>query len=215
MLIFNRFFLLIVFMVSIAFGDIYSIDKKYLTSVELEYGKSAKKRIIDLIELLNSTQNKNELEKLKAVNDFFNKINFKSDLKIWNKKDYWATRTEFLGVADGDCEDYVIAKYFTLVQLDIPTSKLYLTYAKAIKYRQSHMVLSYYPTGKKIPLILDNINQKILPATQRKDLRPIFNFNVDKIYLAKQRGLGRIVPKGKMKLEKWTKLILKIKKEKT
>ncbi len=191
----------------------YTIDKKHLTSIEKEYGLQAKKRVISLIELLNKEQSKTERQKLKAVNDFFNAINFESDLKIWHKEDYWASRTEFLGKADGDCEDYVIAKYFTLMQLGIPTKKLYLTYVKAIKYRQSHMVLSYYPTDEKVPLILDNINKNILPATQRTDLRPIFNFNVEKIYLAKQRGLGKVVPGSQMHLDKWTQLILKIKKE--
>lgn len=101
-----------------------------------------------------------------------------------------------LGKGAGDCEDYVIAKYFTLKQLGIPTDKLYFTYVKALKYNQAHMVLSYYETPKSIPLILDNINGKIKIATQRTDLLPVYSFNGDSLYLAKQEGLGQVVPGG-------------------
>jgi hypothetical protein len=76
------------------------------------------------------------------------------------------------------------------------------------------MVLTYYKTKNSVPLVLDNINKKILPSSKRTDLRPIFSFNGEKIYMAKQRGLGRVIPQGKINLSKWTDLILKIKKEK-
>lgn len=41
------------------------------------------------------------------------------------------------------------------------------------------MVLTYFETPKSEPLILDNNNRKIFPASQRKDLTPIYNFNGD------------------------------------
>ena len=40
------------------------------------------------------------------------------------KKDYWATPIEFMGTGAGDCEDYAIAKYFSLINLGIPEDKL-------------------------------------------------------------------------------------------
>lgn len=194
--------------------NLFSIDKKTLQTSEQKYGKKARIRLEKLVSLLNKLDKKSNIKKLEAVNDFFNKIDYSTDLKIWNKKDYWASRTEFISVANGDCEDYVIAKYFSLRQLGIPPEQIFLTYVKAIKYRQSHMILTYFETKNSIPLVLDNINKKILPSTKRRDLRPLFSFNGEKIYMAKQRGLGRVVPSGKVNLSQWSELILKIKKEK-
>ena len=214
MLILVRFFLITLCMFNSAGADIFTIDDKTLFEAEKDYGVKAKERIVDLTKLLNKINRKTEMEKLEAINNFFNKINFKTDPEVWKEKDYWATRTEFLSVADGDCEDYAIAKYFSLRQLGISSEKIFLTYVKALKPRQAHMVMTYFESPKKPPLILDNLNPKILAATQRRDLHPIFNFNGEKIYRAKQRGLGRVIPSGKVNLSKWTNLILKIKKEK-
>jgi len=192
---------------------IYSIDKKMLTNIEQEFGVGAKNRVVKLIKLLNAISQKDETYKLKAINDFFNAIEYSSDMKTWGVEDYWASREEFLGVDEGDCEDYVIAKYFSLIQLGIPVKRLYLTYVKAIKYKQSHMVLTYYKSKGSVPLVLDNINKEILPSTSRDDLRPLFSFNGEKIYMAKQRRLGKVIPQGKVNLTKWSNLILKIKRE--
>ena len=178
------------------------------------YGEDARRRASALNALMASLQNASVQEKLVKVNDFFNALRWTTDMEVWGKKDYWATRMEFLGKGVGDCEDYVIAKYFTLKQLGIPTDKLYFTYVKALKYNQAHMVLSYYETPKSIPLILDNINGKIKIATQRTDLLPVYSFNGDSLYLAKQEGLGQVVPGGNKKQNpKWLELIDKMQKE--
>ncbi|WP_169753855.1 transglutaminase-like cysteine peptidase [Campylobacter curvus] len=178
------------------------------------YGEDARRRASALNTLMASLQNASVQEKLVKVNDFFNALRWTTDMEVWGKKDYWATRMEFLGKGAGDCEDYVIAKYFTLKQLGVPTDKLYFTYVKALKYNQAHMVLSYYETPKSIPLILDNINGKIKIATQRTDLLPVYSFNGDSLYLAKQEGLGQVVPGGNKKQNpKWLELIDKMQKE--
>ena len=178
------------------------------------YGEDARRRASALNALMASLQNASVQEKLVKVNDFFNALRWTTDMEVWGKKDYWATRMEFLGKGAGDCEDYVIAKYFTLKQLGVPTDKLYFTYVKALKYNQAHMVLSYYETPKSIPLILDNINGKIKIATQRTDLLPVYSFNGDSLYLAKQEGLGQVVPGGNKKQNpKWLELIDKMQKE--
>jgi predicted transglutaminase-like cysteine proteinase len=208
-----RFLLILLFSLKAIAADTFSIDKNTLSTVQKEYGEKAKNRILELINLLNDIQNKSVPDKLEAMNNFFNIVPYDTDLDIWKEKDYWATRTEFLSLDLGDCEDYVIAKYFSLRQLGIPDKNIFLTYVKAIKYKQSHMVLTYYENENSIPLVLDNINPKILPASQRDDLKPLFNFNGEKIYMAKQRGLGREVPQGKINLTQWSNLVLKIKKE--
>jgi len=189
----------------------FFISEKTLNQVTKKYGPFAKLRVKALIDLMNKLKDEpDEMVKLKAVNDFFNKVPYKSDLKNWGKLDYWATRMELLGRDAGDCEDYVIAKYFTLKQLGVPVKKMYLTYAKSLTYNVAHMVLTYFETPNSVPLVLGNYNFKILPATQRKDLIPVFSFRGDKLYLAKQRGLGRVVPAGKKYTKKWDELMSRI-----
>lgn len=113
---------------------------------------------------------------LKQVNDFFNKqIKFESDVQIWNKNDYWATPMQTLGIQRGDCEDYSIAKYFTLSAAGVPEERLRLMYVQALKFNQAHMVLAYYATPDAEPLVLDNLNGEILPASSRDDLKPVYS----------------------------------------
>jgi hypothetical protein len=76
------------------------------------------------------------------------------------------------------------------------------------------MVLTYFKTPKSIPLVLDNYNKRILPATKRRDLIPIYSFNGESLYLAKQQGLGQKVPSGNRKNKKWLKLLDDIRRNK-
>ena len=195
-----------------AVGDF--VKQTTIAKVAKIYGEDARRRASALNSLMTSLQDATEQEKLIKVNDFFNSFRWVDDMQLWHKKDYWATRMEFVGKGAGDCEDYVIAKYFTLKQLGIPTQKLYFTYVKALRYNQAQMVLAYYDTPKSIPLILDNINGKIKIATQRTDLVPVYSFNGDSLYLAKQEGLGQAIPGGNKKQNpKWMELIDRIGKE--
>ena len=71
-------------------------------------------------------------DKLKRVNEFFNRhIAFGEDIDVWGQEDYWATPMESLSKGRGDCEDYVIAKYFVLRELNVPDKQLRLIYVKA------------------------------------------------------------------------------------
>ncbi len=178
------------------------------------YGENARKRVVALNELMVNLKNATEQEKLIKVNDFFNRLQWKDDKEVWGKKDYWATRMEFLGKGAGDCEDFVTAKYFTLKQLGVSAQKLYFTYVKALDYNQAHMVLSYYDSPKSIPLVLDNINPNIKIATQRKDLAPVYSFSGDSLFLSKQEGLGQAIPGGNKKQNpKWLNLVDRMKED--
>ncbi len=159
--------------------------------------------------MLHEIKESNTTVKLNRVNDFFNAIQYDTDPNVWGQEDYWASRKEFLGAERGDCEDYAIAKYFTLRQLGFKSETLFLTYVRVAQSRIPHIVLTYYETPDAIPFVLDSNQPQILPADKRRDLKPIFNFNADKIYLSKQRGLGRELPGGKINLDKWTELLLK------
>lgn len=186
------------------------ITPKQISKATQKYGPIAGKRFRAWQKLVDDNLNKSERIKLEKVNDFFNQVQWVSDKRHWGKSDYWATPIEFLGTDAGDCEDYTIAKYFTLKALGVPEKKLYLTYVKAIRLNQAHMVLTYFSKPRSIPLVLDNINKRILKATKRKDLVPIYSFNGDGLWLAKERGKGKAVSSGTSKLKKWNSLLKKM-----
>lgn len=210
-IVINSFLSLLIIAVSIVWVFANPSKKMFtaaeLAQVEKEYGSRAADRLQQWQELVDENQDMDEDDKLELVNDFFNRVAFVDDIIHWKKKDYWATPIELLATDAGDCEDYSIAKYFTLKALGVPESKLYITYVKAIRLKQAHMVLTYFKTPKSVPLVLDNINKRILKATKRKDLVPVYSFNGDGLWLARQRGKGKSVKGGTSKLKKWNDLL--------
>ncbi len=191
----------------------FSIAKAFLDKIEREYGVFAKRRAFALVQMMNEARDLDEMGKLEKVNDFFNQTPYVSDKKVWGTSDYWATRLEFIGKDQGDCEDFVIAKYFTLKELGVPTSKLFMTYAKSLRYNTAHLVLTYYETPRSTPMVLDNYNYKILPASQRSDLVPIYSFSGDELFNAKQAQIGKLVPASTRQTRPWDELVIKRNKE--
>jgi predicted transglutaminase-like cysteine proteinase len=181
-----------------------------LEKVKKQYGEFALNRFLRLNEVLKKAEGENERRRLEIVNDFFNEVRYSPDEKTYNKKDYWATPWEFLARDRGDCEDYVIAKYFALRQLGIASEKLYFTYVRSSRFKEPHMVLTYFETPGSVPLVLDNTNYKILPATMRDDLVPVYNFNGDVLYLSETKGYGKKAKSDKAR-EKWEILMHNIK----
>lgn len=197
-------------------ADESGLSQELLDRVKKEYGRGAQKRLIKWQELINENKNKagvTERDKLELVNDFFNyEVEFLDDIDHWGKEDYWATPVETLVTQGGDCEDYSIAKYFTLKEMGVPAKKMLLTYVKALELNQAHMVLTYYENPSSIPLVLDNLIDEIEPASKRDDLAPVYSFNGDGLWLAKERGLGKRVG-GSERISLWRDLGVRIKKE--
>ena len=165
--------------------------ERVIQAVQLRYGSHAVAAARDWNDAMTVFQRDTEQGKLKDINDYFNsKLHFESDLKIWGQEDYWATPIEALIKGNGDCEDYAIAKYFSLKFAGVPVSKLRITYVKALiggadsNISQAHMVLTYYSTPDAEPLVLDNLVSAIRPASRRTDLVPIFSFNSEGIWAA-------------------------------
>ncbi|MBV7297185.1 transglutaminase-like cysteine peptidase [Enterovibrio paralichthyis] len=167
-------------------------DAQWIDKVANFYGERAGKRVAAWRNVVTESAELSELEKLSAVNNFFNQLYFVNDIDLWGKKDYWATPLEFLGSAAGDCEDFSIAKYFTLRELGIDDKKLRLVYVKAIKLNQFHMVVAYYPSPSSEPVLLDNIDPEIKQASKRRDLLPVYSFNGSRLWLMKERGRGEL-----------------------
>nr|WP_233158825.1 transglutaminase-like cysteine peptidase [Chromobacterium sp. ASV5] len=163
--------------------------------------------------LLAGLQGADEKTQLHEVNRFFNrKIQFREDREVWGVADYWATPLEMFGKGAGDCEDFSIGKYASLLALGVAPEKLRITYVKArlggpdSSISQAHMVLAYYPAPSAEPQILDNLVGSILPASQRGDLQPVFSFNAQGLWVGNANS-------DVNKLTRWRQLLDKMKNE--
>ena len=190
----------------------FALSQQVLTDIEQQYGNYALQRVLFWNDLIIANLHIDEPEKLKKVNDFFNELEFINDIDHWGKEDYWATPLQMLTSNGGDCEDFSIAKYFTLREMGIPAERMRLTYVKALELDQAHMVLTYYASPDSEPLILDNLVADILPSSERKDLLPVYSFNGDGLWLAKTRGTDQRIGRSS-RLSRWNDVIAKISSE--
>jgi len=171
-------------------------------------------RLQPLRPLLQQLRTLDAPAQLHAVNQFFNtRIEFATDEQAWGQADYWASPLEALAKGRGDCEDYAIAKYFSLVAAGMPVARLRLVYVRAQLDdgpAQAHMVLAYYPRGGGDVLILDNLVDEVLPAARRGDLQPVFSFNSEGLW----QGVGGVgAGDPKQRLTRWRELLYKVRAE--
>ena len=127
---------------------------------------------------------------LRQVNNFSHKnYTYAEDKLQFGVEDYWVSPAELLASRRGDCEDWAIFNYISLRHMGIPERQLRLVYVRAIiggaysSISQAHMVLAYYPDTSDEPLIVDSLIADILPASQRTDLKPVFSFNADGLWV--------------------------------
>lgn len=149
-----------------------------------------------------------EAELLVEVNRTLNRIRFVDDAVHWREVDYWATPAESVGSNGADCEDFSIAKYFLLKELGVPNARLRMTYVKAVKLNQAHMVLAYYPSPDAEPLILDNLEDTVRPASQRPDLIPVYSFNDEEVWVEARGRSG-----SPRQIRNWTLLLERLDRE--
>jgi predicted transglutaminase-like cysteine proteinase len=157
-----------------------------------------------------------EEQRLALVNQFFNRrVLFREDSEVWGQVDYWASPLETLNKGEGDCEDYAIAKYFSLLAAGVPGSRLRMVYVRAQMAgpggpTQAHMVLAWTPPAGGEPLILDNLIGELRPASRRPDLTPVFSFNAEGLW---QGVAGASAGDPAARLSRWREVLLKAKAE--
>ncbi len=188
------------------------LDKTQQLAME-RYGQRAADHVVAWRKLMDDSRALSEQEKLSAVNTFFNRrMLFENDIVIWRQNDYWATPLEFFGQGAGDCEDFAIAKYMSLLMVGVPAEKIRMIYVRAsIGGRsEAHMVLGYFETPTAEPLILDNLIGSIRPASSRTDLSPVFSFNGQGLWVA-----GQAASSGDptARLSRWRDLLERMKQE--
>jgi predicted transglutaminase-like cysteine proteinase len=176
-------------------------------------GPQAHSAVQALLAVLASHAGQDEVARLRVVNDFFNqRLQFRDDPTVWGQIDYWASPVEALARGQGDCEDYAIAKYFSLLHAGIAPARLRLVYVRALVEgsSQAHMVLAYFERPQADPLILDNLQTLVRPASQRADLTPVFSFNSQGLW---QGASGAPAGDASARLSPWREVLRKAREE--
>jgi predicted transglutaminase-like cysteine proteinase len=185
-----------------------------LEKVRQRYGEEAYQNVMRLNELYNQLATASEMTKIGMVNDFTNQhVQFVDDINLWGMDDYWASPLETFGKGAGDCEDFSIAKYTLLKKLGVSQDKLRMTYVRARMASgniRPHMVLAYYATPTSDPLILDNLNFELLPASRRGDLFPIFTFNEKGLFMANNPSMRAGSPNN---ISKWRDVLTRMRQD--
>ena len=191
-------------------------DVERMSQAAQRLGPQAVLGVHALQPLLASLAEADDAVRLDGVNRFFNRrIVFRDDLQVWHVEDYWASPLETLQQGMGDCEDFAIAKYFSLLASGMSASQLRLVYVRlqvggAGGPSQPHMVLAYYASAQAEPLILDNLITDIRPASRRPDLTPVFSFNSEGLW---QGNGSRRMGDAAERLSPWRDVLRKARAE--
>ncbi len=190
-----------------------AVDTQRLAQTAQRLGPVAAQRTQALLQEMASLASADESEKLKAINNFFNRaVLFRSDQENWGMVDHWTSPIELLNRGQGDCEDYAIGKYFSLIAMGVAPAKMRMVYVRAQTGGtiQAHMVLAYYPEPTAEPLILDNLITDVRPASRRPDLAPVFSFNAEGLW----QGVGGSSAGDPVsRLSRWRETLSKAKSE--
>ena len=191
----------------------WAADALRMAQAAQRLGPRAAAALPQLQSMLAQSAGLDDEGQLGAVNTFFNRrIVFTDDREAWGQPDYWASPLETLAQGRGDCEDYAIAKYFSLLALGMPVARLRLVYVRAQigADSQAHMVLAYYAQPDAEPPIPDNLITDLRPASRRPDLAPVFSFNSDGLW----QGVGtQAAGDPQARLSRWREVLAKARAE--
>ncbi len=124
--------------------------------------------------LVRQIKGREPMAQLEAVHRFMNQARYIEDPVNYGVPDYWATPMQFL-TKEGDCEDYAIGKYFSLLALGFEKSQMRILVLDDLNLRLAHAILIVYLDGRAF--VLDNQIQRVVTADTIRHYRPIFSIN--------------------------------------
>jgi predicted transglutaminase-like cysteine proteinase len=196
----------------------HAYDRARMRSAAERLGPQAVAALGPLQDVLQQAAALDDEARLDAINAWFNRrVIFRTDDVASGEADHWASPLETLHAGHGDCEDYAIAKYFSLIAVGTPVARLRLVYVRAqvagnlsSTEGQAHMVLAYYAQPNAEPLILDNLVTSVRPASRRPDLTPVFSFNSEGLW----QGVGaQSAGDPQARLSRWRLVLTKARAE--
>lgn len=126
---------------------------------------------------LDSLKSESRSNQIRTINLYMNKHPYITDIANWGISDYWETPLEFIR-RHGDCEDYAIAKFFSLRYLGFENKDMRIVILKDHNINAIHSVLAIREAGQF--LILDNQVSRVVEAKKVHHYEPIYSVNEDR-----------------------------------
>jgi predicted transglutaminase-like cysteine proteinase len=115
-------------------------------------------------------------DQVETINRYVNSIaRHDSDARIFGIRDYWATPLEFLE-RTGDCEDFAILKFVSLLYLGVPNEEMRIVVALDRVRNIGHAVLAVQNAADEE--ILDTSYAEIWAASRIADYAPEYSLNL-------------------------------------
>ena len=151
--------------------------KKEIKKLQKEFGGRSGERFSNWNILMKENKSVNKLLQARNIDKYFNQYRYRIDYKVdaegkKYKSDFFRGFTEFIGKNGGDCDDYAIVKYFSLIKLGVPEDKLEIWIGAYKSNKINHAVLAYYVEGRKDPLILDSNTLWAVKFSKRNNFKP-------------------------------------------
>lgn len=192
------------------------LEQLYKTVLK-DFGQPGADSVLRWQRMLEDLSLLSNLEKVERINDFFTQtLDYGMDKSVYGKNDYWASLGETLAISQGDCEDFAIAKYVSLRLAGISDANLRLMYVKAKTVNakdsmfESHIVLAYYLEKDSEPYILDSLISDVKPVSQRTDLKLIYSFNKEGLWLGEQQ---KYYSNSTERLSSWNHVLARIEQQ--
>jgi predicted transglutaminase-like cysteine proteinase len=123
---------------------------------------------------LDSLRSMPPREQMQAVNAWANARPYVEDIVNWGVADYWETPGQFLA-RGGDCEDYAIFKYFSLLRLGFSPDDLRIVVVDDTRLKAFHAVLAVRANGET--WLLDSQIAQVEPLDAATQYAPIYSLN--------------------------------------
>ena len=126
-------------------------------------------------DMLSGLKKLNGKALLAAVNSRVNAlVGHSSDAQVFGAQDHWASPMEFLA-AGGDCEDFTLLKYASLLELGIDEADLRIVVVKDMRRKRGHAVLAVNtPSGE---WILDSADDVVRQDRAIRHYKPMYSLN--------------------------------------
>jgi len=123
---------------------------------------------------LASIYDREPAEQLRRVQDYVNAVGYRRDPPSRYGGDYWKSPAEFFA-SGGDCEDYAVAKYWSLRKLGFTAANLRIMVMYSIPERAAHSALRARIGDRYF--FLDNLSPQVLPLERVRGYTGLYGLN--------------------------------------
>ncbi|MEN9796636.1 MAG: hypothetical protein RL653_332 [Pseudomonadota bacterium] len=153
-------------------GTALRLPPAFLARITSERGPEAALRFEAWAELVSSSAGLSARERIGRVNEFFHRhVAYTPDASSRVEDDRWQSPVETLARGGGDCEDFALAKAWTLRMLGFREDEVDVGLVRT-RDGQMHAV-ALARDGQGAPWVLDNLEWEALRLGGRGDLKPI------------------------------------------